>query len=326
MVELSGLGARTYGGNYDLYAARKAEEAAAAARDLESAERAAAAVEREIQAAREKKARRDAAGRRFAARGSEPKILLSAQAERAENSAGRGSRLADRQRDQAAEDLAEAQGRVERLRRLAFDLPPSGLAAGKGVLAFEAVDFGYPGGPELLSGLTFRITGPERVAVTGPNGSGKTSLIRLATGELAPTSGRVSLGGAAALLDQQTALLRDEETLAEAFRRLNPAASQNLARAALARFLFRNVAADKPVATLSGGERLRAAMACVLMSARPPQLLILDEPTNHLDLDSIGAVEAALAGYDGALLVVSHDRDFLAAIGIDREVRLGLEP
>jgi ATPase subunit of ABC transporter with duplicated ATPase domains len=326
MVELSGLGARTYGGNYDLYAARKAEEAAAAARDLESAARAAAAVEREIQAAREKKARRDAAGRRYAAKGVEPKLYLGAQAERAESSAGRGNRLADRQRDQAAGDLAEAQGRVERLRRLAFDLPPSGLAAGKGVLAFEAVGFGYPGGPDLLSGLSFRITGPERVAVTGPNGSGKTSLIRLATGELAPTSGRVSLGGVAALLDQQTALLRDEETLAEAFRRLNPEASQNLARSALARFLFRNVAADKPVATLSGGERLRAALACVLMSAQPPQLLILDEPTNHLDLDSIEAVEAALAGYDGALLVVSHDRDFLAAIGIDREVRLGLDP
>ena len=73
---------------------------------------------------------------------------------------------------------------------------------------------------------------------------------------------------------------------------------------------------------MSGGERLRAALACVLMGATPPQLLILDEPTNHLDLDSIGAVEAAVRGYDGALLVVSHDRDFLAAIGVEREIAL----
>jgi ATPase subunit of ABC transporter with duplicated ATPase domains len=91
---------------------------------------------------------------------------------------------------------------------------------------------------------------------------------------------------------------------------------------ALARFLFRNTAADKRVGSLSGGERLRAALAGVLMAERPPQLLILDEPTNHLDLESIAAVEAALSGYDGALQVVSHDHDFLAAVGIEREIAL----
>jgi ATPase subunit of ABC transporter with duplicated ATPase domains len=322
MVELTSLGAKVYGGNYDLYAARKAEEEAAAARDLAEAERNAARVEREAQAARERKAKRDAAGRRFAAKGSEPKIVLGAMAERAENSGGRANLLAERQRGEAAAGLAEAEARVERLRRLDFDLPPSGMAAGKAVLAFEEVGFAYPGGAPLLEGLSFRITGPERVAVTGPNGSGKSSLIRLATGQLDPAAGRITRGVPAALLDQQTAFLREDDTLLEAFRRLNPEANDNAAYAALARFLFRNTAAQKRVAELSGGERLRAALACILMSARPPQLLILDEPSNHLDLDSIAAVEAALRGYDGALLVVSHDRDFLEAVGIDREIVL----
>ena len=135
--------------------------------------------------------------------------------------------------------------------------------------------------------------------------------------------GEVTRGVKAAFLDQQTALLGDDPTLVAAFRRLNPKATENTARAALARFLFRNTTAEKPVAALSGGERLRAALACVLLGDQPPQLLILDEPTNHLDLDSIGAVEAALSGYDGALLVVSHDRDFLDAIRVEREVALG---
>jgi ATPase subunit of ABC transporter with duplicated ATPase domains len=185
------------------------------------------------------------------------------------------------------------------------------------------VSFAYPGEPPLLSDVSLRLVGPERVAVTGPNGAGKTTLIRLAAGELAPASGRIVRGGPAAFLDQQTALLRPEENLVEAFRRLNPQANENAARAALARFLFRNVAAEKAVGSLSGGERLRAALACVLIADRPPQMLILDEPTNHLDLESIEAVEAALAGYDGALLVVSHDPDFLAAIGVEREIALG---
>jgi ATPase subunit of ABC transporter with duplicated ATPase domains len=130
-------------------------------------------------------------------------------------------------------------------------------------------------------------------------------------------------GVPAALLDQRAALLDDDETLLTNFRRLNPAADDNAAHAALARFVFRNVTALKPAGALSGGERLRAALACALMAAHPPQLIILDEPTNHLDLESIAAVEAALAAYDGALLVVSHDRDFLAAIGVTRELELG---
>ncbi|MBW8813893.1 MAG: ABC-F family ATP-binding cassette domain-containing protein [Caulobacterales bacterium] len=323
IVELSGLGAQVYGGGYDLYAERKALGEAAAARDLADAEKAAARVAREVQLAAERKARRDAAGKRARAKGDAPKILLDAQAERAQASGGAQRRLAERLSADAAESLAAAAARVERVRRLAFDLPPSGLGFGKTVLAMEEVGFAYPGGPPRLTGVSLRMVGPERVAVTGPNGAGKTTLLRLAAGELAQTSGRVSRGVPAAFLDQRTALLGDAPSLVAAFRRLNPAASENAARAALARFLFRNVAADKPVAALSGGERLRAALACVLLGDRQPQLLILDEPTNHLDLESIAAVEAALAGYDGALLVVSHDRDFLDAVGVEREVALG---
>jgi ATPase subunit of ABC transporter with duplicated ATPase domains len=323
IVELSGLGAAIYGGGYDLYAARKAEAETAVARQLADAEKAAIRVAREVQAAAERKARKDAAGKRARARGDAPKILLDAQAERAEASGGSQRRLAQRLTAEAAETLAAADARAERVRRLAFELPPSGLSPGRTVLAMEDVAFAYPDGPPLIAGAALRIAGPERIAVSGPNGSGKTTLLRLAAGELTPAAGRVRRGVAATFLDQQTALLGDDASLVAVFRRLNPASRENAARAALARFLFRNVAADKPVAALSGGERLRAALACVLLGDQPPQLLILDEPTNHLDLDSIGAVEAALAAYDGALLVVSHDPDFLAAIGIEREVRLG---
>ncbi|HEX7760535.1 MAG TPA: ATP-binding cassette domain-containing protein, partial [Caulobacteraceae bacterium] len=214
------------------------------------------------------------------------------------------------------------EAKVERLRAFGFELPPSGLAAGKLVLAFENVSFGWPGESPLLQALSLRLSGPERVAVTGPNGSGKTTLIKLAMGALAPAGGRVVRGVEAALMDQTTRTLRPDETLVQAFKRLNPAATDNAAHAALARFLFRNAAALKTVGSLSGGERLRGALACALMGEAPPQLIILDEPTNHLDLDSVEAVEAALLGYDGALLVVSHDRAFLEAVGIEREIRL----
>lgn len=322
IVELTSLGAVGYGGGYDLYAERKAQAVAAAEHDLEAAERQVRQAAREAQAARERKARRDAAGRKFAAKGSEPKILLGAQAERAELSGAREGRLADRAAQDAAQAREAADARVERLRRLAFDLPSCGLPAGRIVLDFDGVGFAYPEGPPVLSDLSFRLTGPERVALVGGNGAGKSTLIRLATGGLVPTAGTVTRGVAAALLDQRAAVLDEDQTILENFRRLNPAAGANEAHAALARFLFRNVAAHQAVATLSGGERLRAALACVLMAADPPQLLILDEPTNHLDLDSVQAVESALAGYDGALLIASHDEDFLDAVGVERRITL----
>lgn len=323
IVELSSLGARTYGGGYDLYAERKAEEAAAAARQFEAAQRGLAQAEREAQADRERQARRDSAGRRFASSGSAPKILLGGMKRRAEATAGRLDRLGERRRAEAGQALEAAEARVERLRLLDFELPSTGLPEGRQVLAFEGVAFARPGEAPVFEDVSFRIDGPQRLALTGPNGSGKTTLIRLALGEIEPIAGTVRRHAPAALLDQHAAVLRPEETLVNAFRRLNPQAGVNEAHAALARFLFRNVDALKTAGALSGGERLRAALCCAVMAAEPPQLLVLDEPTNHLDLDSIAAVEAALRGYDGALLVVSHDRDFLDAVGVDRELSLG---
>jgi ATPase subunit of ABC transporter with duplicated ATPase domains len=322
IVEISGLGARAYGGGYDLYVERRDEEAAAARRELEAATHEARRVEREIQATRERQDRRDAAGLRAKARGDQPRIILNAMGARAEQTRGGQDRLADRKRGDARASLGAARARVVRVQKLEFALPSSGLAAGKLVLAFEDVEFGWPGARPLLSGLSLRLSGPRRLAVSGANGAGKTTLVRLAAGDLAPAAGRITRSVPAVVLDQRAALLWDNQTLLENYRRLNPAADDNAAHAALARFLFRNAAALKPAGTLSGGERLRAALACVLMSSRPPQLIILDEPTNHLDLASIEAIETALSAYDGALLVVSHDVDFLAAVGVEETLRL----
>jgi ATPase subunit of ABC transporter with duplicated ATPase domains len=109
------------------------------------------------------------------------------------------------------------------------------------VLAFEDVGFAYDGAPSVLRDLSFRIAGPERVALVGPNGTGKSTALKLATGELEPISGRVARGVPAAVLDQRASLLVDDETLLANFRRLNPEADANAAHAALARFLFRTV-------------------------------------------------------------------------------------
>jgi ATPase subunit of ABC transporter with duplicated ATPase domains len=126
------------------------------------------------------------------------------------------------------------------------------------------------------------------------------------------------------MLDQTAAILDPTLSIADNFARLNPSMDHNGCRAALAAFRFRGDAALRRVGALSGGQMLRAGLACVLGGTAPPPLLILDEPTNHLDLDSIAAVEAGLRAYDGALLVVSHDEAFLDAIGITRQVTMSI--
>ncbi len=323
IIELSDLGARIYGGNWDLYAERRAQEADAARRDLDEATREARKADREIQAARERQDRREGGGKRAKARGDIPKIVLNARAGKAEATRGRLELLGDRKRSDSAEALEAARANVSRLRKLGFELPPCGLAAAKLVLSLESVGFGWPGSPSLFRNINLRLLGPARMAISGANGSGKTSLLRLITGELEPTAGRITRGATPVVLDQRAALLRDDLSLVENYRLHNPDANDNQAHAALARFLFRNVAALRRAGELSGGERLRAGLACLLQAARPPRFIILDEPTNHLDIASIEAIEAALAAYDGALLVVSHDEDFLDAVGVTERLAMG---
>jgi ATPase subunit of ABC transporter with duplicated ATPase domains len=322
IVELTSLGATTYGGNWTLYRERKALESAALERRLDSVERKVEETERRIQMEKERKARRDGAGQRKRERGDAPKILMDARRERAQATGGGAARLGERQRASVQTELAEVRAEVEVVRSLAVTLSPTGLPRGKTVAEAVNLTGGYDPANPVLRGVSFTIAGPERVAVAGPNGSGKTTLLKLLTGRLKPYAGTARLLGRHAVLDQWMSLLDPRATIRDNFRRLNPDADENACRAALARFLFRADAALRVVGTLSGGETLRAGLAAVLGGPRPPEILLLDEPTNHLDLTSVEAMEAGLSAYDGALLVVSHDPAFLDAIGIERRIAL----
>ncbi len=323
IVELTTLGAARYGGNWSRYRERKAIELEAARHDLDHAEKMVADVKRKAQAATERQDHRDAAGARKGAKGDMPRILLGGRKSNAEASRGDGVRLAERRQAQAQSSMAEARARVEILQTLSVVLPSTGLGAGRQVLRLERVTAGY--GRPLIRDLSFAMTGPEHVAIVGPNGAGKTTLLKLITGQMQPSAGTVAVMVEAALLDQRVGLLDPARSILENFARLNPDANDNACRAALAGFLFRADAALQPVGSLSGGQMLRAGLACVLGGTRPPSLLILDEPTNHLDVEATEAIESGLAAYDGALLVVSHDETFLANIGIVRRLDLSRE-
>jgi len=322
IAELSPEGLRLYGGNWDFYHGKKTEERETAARDLAMARRDVKQVEHKAQAAVERQARSDARGRKSRADAGMSKLLLDAREDRAQQSKGRGDALAERQSSRASEQLREAEAKVERVKPMHFDVTGAVPPSGRVMLDMRDVSGGPQADYPVIRDLSLKIVGAERVVVTGPNGAGKTSLLRLMTGELQPVSGTVMRPARVAMFDQQMSPMDRGQTLYENYRRLNPGSNDNDARAALARFAFRGEGASRLAGSLSGGELLRAALACVLGGTELPELLILDEPTNHLDLDSIEALETALNAYEGALIVVSHDQAFLSAIGMERVIEL----
>lgn len=322
IIELTSLGAVRYGGNWEAYQVQKEAELAAAQHDLAHTEKRAGQIERASHVFSERKARRDASGRRNAARNDNPRINQGRLKDRAENSGASVSQAFEQRIQEARQAAAEARKRIEILQPLTIKLPSAELPVGKLVLTLDHVTAGYQAGISILQDLSLALAGPERIAVTGPNGCGKSTLLAVISGALAPWQGKVSVHTEFAFLDQRVGLLDPALSIRENFRRLHPDTDENACRAALARFMFRSDAALQTVSTLSGGQLLRAGLACVLGGTRPPQFLILDEPTNHLDLNSISAVEAGLREYDGALLVVSHDEIFLNSIRIERMIEL----
>ncbi|HET7350887.1 MAG TPA: ABC-F family ATP-binding cassette domain-containing protein [Marmoricola sp.] len=169
------------------------------------------------------------------------------------------------------------------------------------------------------------VTQGERLALAGPNGSGKSTLLHALLGRTPLHSGRVSTGSRVrvGVIDQGRALLDSDESVADLVHEQLGRPGRGAVRTLLAKFGLGADHVDRPARTLSLGERTRALMAT--FQARQVNTLVLDEPTNHLDVPAIEQLEAALAGFSGTLVVVSHDRAFLDAIGIDRVLDLGSE-
>ncbi len=323
IIELSPAGIMSVGGGWSEFVERRDAERMRAIDEFEAARSELKSAQRRQQDRTERQARRAKQGKKSAQRRDDTKLEINARKRQADKTNARSINIGESQIDDAQERLDTAREGVERLVPVRIVLPKSGTSPSKVLLDGRGIICAYEK-RTLFGPLDLTIRGADRIALIGANGSGKTSLIQIIAGLAEPEAGSIEAEREHfAILDQHLSLLRAEETALEAMRRHNPSLDRNGAYAALAAFGFRNQWGQRICSSLSGGERVRLALACLFSRRIPPRLLILDEPTNHLDIAATELLEQALKDYDGAILCVSHDQAFRSNVGLTRELRLG---
>lgn len=250
-----------------------------------------------------------------------PKILIGARKRKAQVSTGKIDKDSY-QRAQAAVTAAHTALSELKISPVMYaDLVGEKIPAQK--LVAEAVNFNIYFSDWLYKeDLNFSWRGNIRLAIKGGNGSGKSTLLKALRGSNYHSRGELRSGNLRTLyLDQRCEIL-NETTSIFANIRDNSSLSDSDIRSNLAKFFFINDDVFKSVSTLSGGERLRAALALGLLQTEKPELLILDEPTNNLDLENIKFLEKLVSEFNSALIIISHDEVFLQNCKIEQEFRL----
>ena len=270
----------------------------------------------------ERRSRQQGRAKTKAARGGMPKLIMGGRKRQAQATAG--------EKAQASASRAEDAGRAAREAFGALKLQPvmyagiTGHALPAQKLVAEASGFNirhrdwvYP------RDLEFSWRGNVRIAIHGSNGSGKSSLLQAMRGAPLSARGRLQRGDLVTVfLDQHHTGLRDELSVLGNVA-LRCSGSEGQLRDALAQFLFRGDSVHQVVGTLSGGERLRVAVAMAFLRAGSPQLMLLDEPTNNLDAENVEFLEEIVRGFRGAVVMVSHDQRFLQRCGVTGEFVVG---
>lgn len=317
ILELSNKGLSKFGGDFSDYSDAKTNERSHLQRDLELAERKRDQTYSERLEKIAKQEKRNRMGVKAGERGGMPKILLGARKRKAQVSTGKIDKDTLDRAKAAVSAAHEALSELKIDPVMYADLIGEKNPAQK--LVAEAFNFNVFFTDWLYKeDLNFSWRGNIRLAIKGGNGSGKSTLIKALRGQNYNTRGEFRSGKLRTLyIDQRCEMLDEQKTVLDNIRDVSPLSESDI-RSGLAKFLFINDDVFKKVSDLSGGERLRAALALGLLQIDKPELLILDEPTNNLDLANIEFLENLVSEFKSALIVISHDEVFLENCAIEQ--------
>lgn len=314
--ELSGLGLKQFGGNYDFYAEQKQLEVAALERQMESVASAQKRLEQKAQKSRERAEQRAAQGNKLRKTGSQPKILLDGMRDSAEVSASNRNKNLNGRRESLQAKQSELSQRYEQVKAQKIYLG-EGAASGKQLISI--VQGVLPFGNQ--EPINLQLTQSDKYSLEGNNGSGKSTLLSVLRGKRELLQGECHINSATYYLDQHFSLIDGERSLLANLVDSNSELTESDTRTLLAGIGFRRDNVYRKASELSGGEKMKLAMLIVANKPQPA-LLLLDEPDNHLDLDSKLLLAGTLNQYQGAFIVVSHDKEFVHDCGVTQTLIL----
>lgn len=331
--ELTPNGIITYGGNYEFYKEQKSIVQNALQQQLEEKEKEIRLAKKIAREVAERKEKQNARGKKANIKKGISRMAMDTLKDKAEKSTTKLSNIHAEKSDKLVNEMRNIRSSLSDITLLKTDFNTSSLHHGKILITAKDINFSYKrcsnhvkcskykySAKDMLweTPLSFQLKSGDRISIEGPNGCGKTTLLKLITGELPPTQGNLTRTDFSYIyLNQEYSIIKNEWNIleqAESFNNRN--LPEHEVKTILNRYLFPASVWDKPCRKLSGGEKMRLAFCCLMISNNTPDLFILDEPTNNLDIQSIEIITSTIKNYRGTVVVVSHDKYFVKEIGI----------
>ena len=327
-----------YGGNYEFYKEQKTLMQEALQQRIEEKEKALRIARKVARETAERRDKQNVHGEKSNIKKGVPRIVLNALQGKSEKSTSKLTGVHQEKAEKLTNERNQLRGSLSPTAALKTDFNSSSLHTGKILVTAKEINFSYHSNSvsndiqensiskqQLWQApVSFQLKSGDRLRIEGANGSGKTTLLKLITGQLQPQEGTLTRTDFSYVyLNQEYSIIDDRNSILEQAYAFN---SRNLPeheiKIILNRYLFPASEWDKSCRKLSGGEKMRLAFCCLMISNNTPDMFILDEPTNNLDIQSIEIITATIKNYAGTVIAISHDNYFIQEIGVEQCILL----